>query len=641
MATAKVILSADVAGLKAKIEESKKLLTDLGSVKISDQFSKGLKNALSKDLAEGAKKLEREIGGIQKALKAVGDAGDKAFDDTKIKQQLQSMSEMKRRLKDINVLQNQMSAGGAGGGGGTGGGGGGGGGGALGGIMSMIPGGRLGKELLALVGGTALVAASNRQMRISQERLGVSALTGGANASMGSNFGFSESERRQRTKEIARAVGRDMSQEEINQMVDSGERAQRAFGVTSDTQASLTGALRKTGGDANKGFTKALTGAVNAGLTGSRVTEFLQTIAQGITQMGQGVDINSDSLMGFASALVSLPFFSKDPARAMRAAQSLNKTFQSGDRFQQALVTRTLQETAGGGLSPADIEVRRRAGLFGGGGTDKMDGASGLEGVAGMEGTRRALRIDPNKIIKNLFSRIVGEGGELGGSEQLLRFQSATGLDFGAAKDIFGKVSRDEKLDKVDIDKLKKGAQTPQERLNQTFAGLDKSMALLSGEISVLTETLTKTLAQPISALASALRDLINPQKSVRTESEKFYEAATQINKKRQVGTHPKTGMPIFREETEEEAGKMAGLKAVLDNSRTPAGKRMARMREVGAGRADIPGISRGSAEWNPIDLIKAVQDLTVPMKSLAIKKKEGVDKKIPATAMLQEAKHG
>ena len=527
MATnAKITLSADVAGLKQKVGEARKLLTDLGSVKIDDGFAKSLKDGLSKELANDAKRLEKEISGIGDALKAVGAAGEKAFDDSKIKQQLQSMAEMHRRLKDIRDIQKQMGSGGGDTGGGGGGGGSQDGGGGLSGLMSMIPGGRLTKMLTSAIGVGTVTALVQKRMNIAQERLGAKALTGGALAARGSGFGFTEPERRQRTMDIARAVGRDMSGKEITAMVNQGELFERTHGVSSGTQGSLTGAVRRSGGDSVRAMSTAMKAAQGAGFTGGKVTEFLQSMAENISQMSQGVNIDTDSLMGFAGALSTLPFFKDDPARAGRAAQSLNQAFQSGDRFQQALVARTMNGTAGGGLNPAEIEVRKGFGLFG-------KPSKGFLDLPGMGGVKKSFSDKPGVLIEKLFKEVMRNTEGLPEPVRFEQFRSAMNLEAGVADPIFTRLAGGKGLRDKDIAAAEKGAKTPAERLEATFSGLDKNMGDLSANISRLTEALADEVAVPVGDLSNVIRKALLPG-----DAETAYLKEKEAIEKEQMGSH-------------------------------------------------------------------------------------------------------
>jgi len=512
---AKIQLLADVQGLKQKVEEAKKLLSGIGSTKVDPSFSKSLKESLMKELGEAAKSTEADIAKLQDKLKKMGEAGDKAFNPANLKKALSTLSEYERRLKSIQAVQSQI-----GGGGGTPGGKGGGesgGGGGLAGLANLIPGG--GKAISLLLGGAGATAILNRQMEIAQERLKVRALTGGEVGSTGSALGFTEGERRQRTQSIASEIGRNMDKSEIDRMLTEGERAERMHGVTSDTQAALIGATRRAGGDESKVFEKTQSTAFEAGLRGSRVTEFLQSMTQSLGQLSEGVNIDESSLIGFAGALSTMDFFKSDPARAARAAQTLNQTFQSGDRFQEAMAARAIRSAGGDDMSPASVELRRRAGLFGG----SKKGNTGLEGLGPeFESARKALTIGSGELINNMIDGIIKGGAGMSGDEQLIRFQSATGLDFGAAKDIFAKRKQGIPLDAVDKKALKEGAKTPQERLNDTFKGVDSELANLKGTMSALNETIGGQLVGPVASIADSLIKMVRGDE---TESKEFGES--------------------------------------------------------------------------------------------------------------------
>jgi len=572
---AKIILAADVSGLKQNVEEAKQLLANLGNVDISPKFAKDIKEKLSKSLEEGAKKIERDINGIKDSLKKMGDAGDRAFSETKIKNQIRTLAEYEKRLKSIRATQGQLGGGGAAG-------------------MLPMKGGLGAVGMVAGAMAAAFIASNvNKQRRISNERLGIRALTGGATGDKESEFGFTAEERRHRTLDVAQAVGRNMGKPEINRMLEEGERAQRENKVDSGTQAGVIGSVRRAGGDSGRAFQNAMSFAKGAGLQGSRVTEFLQSISQGITQMSEGVNIDTGSLMGFAGALSSLPFFSADPARATKAAQNLNQTFRGGDRFQQAMAARAVRAAAGGDLSPAAIEIRRMMGLFGSVDKDTLDSLEN-QGV-----DTRAMKAKPTDIINGMFQEAMAGGPGMSKTDSLIRFLTATTLDPGAGIGIFDKLGKGEKLSTKDFDAMKKAGESPQktnQRLADTFSGLDKHMADLSKNISNLSESMAKNVAEPVGGLTNALNELMKPMDNKRVV-EKMGEAGEALG-----------GDFAFKESSKKagEAGSAAGanirdwMSKMFGDSKTPGAdlqrntvaleKNTAAMQGKTAGRNPIPG---------------------------------------------------
>src|SRR3990172_4166440 len=84
-----------------------------------------------------------------------------------------------------------------------------------------------------------------------------------------------------------------------------------------------------------------------------------------LSQISEGVNIDQGSLQGFASTLAGMPFFSSDPNRVFKAAQTMDQAFKGGDRFGQALTANAMRSMAGN-ASPYAMEMRRGMGIFGG-----------------------------------------------------------------------------------------------------------------------------------------------------------------------------------------------------------------------------------------------------------------------------------
>jgi len=496
---AKIILSADVEGLKQKVEEGKKVLHGLGSAGLDDSFSKKVKKNIFDELEKGAKRIEEDIDGVRDSLKKMGRAGEAAFDSGKVKSMLGALSEMQVRLKDIKSAQAGMSggAGGAGGGGGMG----------VGGALRMAKGG-LGMVAGILGVGVGAAALTQRQFGVSQENLRIRALTGGATVSGESQFGFTTQERRQRAAEIAKSIGRDINAEELNKVTDMGEKAERAFGITSGDQVGAMAAARRAGGQGEEFFSNAIGVAVASGLEGGRVGEFLQSMTQSLTEMSKGVNIDTASLNGFAGSLASMPFFKSDPARVGRTMQTLNQTFQSGDKFQQAMVARAIRSAAPSdtNISPASIEVRRMLGLFGGGDDDK----TGLMGkIAKMPGGgadfAKTLKIGGGDIIRQMFEESTSETKNLSVGQQAQEFMERMSMRSQAGLELFVKQKLGRGVTEKDIEIARTAQFSPEKRLENAFIGLDKTMVGLKSEVSRLADTMALTLTTPAATAVEFL----------------------------------------------------------------------------------------------------------------------------------------
>ena len=85
---AKIKLTADVAGLRERVQEGKELLTTLGDIKVDDKFSKQLAQDIKDNLETARKKAEENIEGITANLRKLQEQGKKTFDDEDIKRQM-------------------------------------------------------------------------------------------------------------------------------------------------------------------------------------------------------------------------------------------------------------------------------------------------------------------------------------------------------------------------------------------------------------------------------------------------------------------------------------------------------------------------------------------------------------------------
>lgn len=483
--SAKIQLQADIKEFKKSIDESKKILRGLGDVKVDNTWSKELKQSIEKNIKDARQTVGSEVAkmvGTLNDLAKAGKTNTKEFQDL-----VGVIGKARKATEELNKEQRR-------GGGGM-----------------VSSGGRMAARVAATAGVTLGVGALlQKQFQVSEQRQGIMALSGGGIDESRSQMGFTPSERRQRQTEVARALGRDLTPTQLREMSDAGEMAQRSHGVDMGTQAQLMGAVRKSGGagQENLAFTKGMGAAIQAGLTGARVTEFLEGMSGSLESMSEGTVIDSASLRGFAGALSTLPIFKDDPQRSFRAAQTLAQTFQKGDRFQQALASRSIVAAAGGRGTPAEVEVRKNLGLFFGGSAAKetMDNLRkmGPEG----EGFAKFLGdTSPDKIIREMFKDIQSRFKDRPLAENAHRFAQETGLDQGEALSLYSKIGATGEISGADIESIKQANMTPQQmnsRLVDTYKGSEKSMADLKSAIETLTETMAGMTGELAAALHSA-----------------------------------------------------------------------------------------------------------------------------------------
>ena len=479
--SAKIQLQADIKEFKKSIDESKKILRGLGDVKVDNTWSKELKQSIEKNIKDARQTVNSEVAkmvGTLNDLAKAGKTNTKEFQDL-----VGVIGKARKATEELNKEQKR------------------------GGMLSG--GGRMAARAAATAGVTLGVGALlQRQFQVSEQRQGIMALSGGGIDESRSQMGFTPSERRQRQTEIARALGRDLTPTQLREMSDAGEQAQRSHGVDMGTQAQLMSAARKSGGGAgqeNLAFTKGMGAAVQAGLTGARVTEFLEGMSSSLESMSEGTVIDSASLRGFAGALATLPIFKDDPQRAFKVAQTLNQTFQRGDRFQQALASRAIVDAAGGRATPAQVELRRSMGLFFGGkeseGTLKALSTLGPEGkeLSGFLG-----KTGPVEILQSMFKDVMSRGRGRSLDENIVRFQQETGLEGAEGVNIFTKLAKGSGLSKDEINQFKDAQMTPEDRLSNTFKGSEKAMTDLKAAIETLTETMARLTGDVAAKLHEA-----------------------------------------------------------------------------------------------------------------------------------------
>jgi hypothetical protein len=498
---ARIKLTSDIGSFKQDMEKAKQLLRGLGSLNIDSKASEKLKEAITKDLNDAKDRAQEAIAKIKASFEQMATSSDKGFDPEKVNRYLRRLSDLQQRLNDIKRIQSSFSD--------TG-------------IAdtkkdSTVIGSlaKLTKSPIGMIAGAAGAIGLGlgvgnlfqRQRGISAQRLEASALVGGQVTNQESELGFTPEERRQRITEIARSVGRNMSIDEQSRALELGELAQRSFGISTQEQARSMEVARRAGvQDQQKNFAQTIGFAVAAGLEGSRVGEYLSAISEGIAQMSQGINIDSESLNGFAAALTSMPFFQNDPARTLRTMQSLNQTFSQGDRFQQAMASRAIQAVAPG-ASASSVELRRRMGLFGQLSPEALEEYRRM-GPSGAN-LAKTLGAGPQDIIKSMFADTIQSTAGLGVDRQLFEFAERLGIDVGAADEMFRKLKRGESLSGEDLKKFKEAQMSPEElmksRLDSTFTGFDKSVSKLGTTIESAMDKMAADITKGITSFTEYL----------------------------------------------------------------------------------------------------------------------------------------
>jgi len=376
--------------------------------------------------------------------------------------------------------------------------------GGAGGNLAGNSGGGMGGSLLSMgmkgaaaVGVTVGAAALyQRRLDIARQNMSIRSLTGGSTVGGISSQGFTGEEHRERAMGIATELGRNASEAELTRLTDQSEKLQRRFGISQEQSSATVGAGRRAGAQGEKVLATAIGAAVTSGLTGSRVGEFLASMTESLTQMSQGVNIDTSSLAGMASSLAGMSFFKDDPRRAFRTIQQMGGAFSNGDRYQQAQAARAIQMSSPG-ASAADIELRRSQGLFGETSAKDLDR---MKRLGYDDSTIKTLGLKGPELIGNIFKDVMATGSGMGMGEKQLQFQQKTGIqDFGAAQSLFLRIQEAErkgeafKLTKFDRKKLQEAGQSPEVLV---MKNLDGSILNLNTSVQNLTDRMSNVAGE-------------------------------------------------------------------------------------------------------------------------------------------------
>ena len=490
MKQAKIQLTADTRGFKKQIDDAKAMLKTMGDGGISTAAADKLKKIYGTQLQQTLKGLDKEIKNTQKTLETMSNASAKTFDAAKITTFTTKLDQLKNKYSEVKKIQDQIATGkmpdvpSEGGGGKS---------------RGML--GGAGRLVSGLAGGLGIMSLVNRREQMADQRLRIRSLTTtGESVGETSALGFSPAERRERAASLAGAT--PVGGKELTSLTDMGEQMERAYGIQGDTFAGGIGAARKAGiGNQGKFAADVASRARGAGLEGPQIGEYFQAMTGYLAEMSKGINIDGESLNGFASAMSTLPFFKNDPTRAFDAIRSMNNAFTGGDEFQKAQGIRAIG-MGSPGASAAAMEFRREMGLFGKLDKDTMADLKG----AGVD--TKTLGMGGGEIVKNIFDDIMKSTEGRSPDEQLYEFKSRTGLDTGAAASIFGKIKSGVGMDELDK-QVQEAAKTPEDRLNDTFNNADGTMKSLTAMLSRVADGMATNVADPIAKLGMKIDEWI------------------------------------------------------------------------------------------------------------------------------------
>lgn len=517
---ARISISADIGTLKERVDQAKRLLSTISQVKVDPNFSRQFEKALGDSLQKNAERVKNQIDMVNKRLEQMGKASEEVFDSRKAERLTLALGRLKGQLQDIERTQKSIGVPGAAapgaGGAGVGAGGG------LAGGLTRFGGGAM--RLAGLIGvGLGVGSLYSRRLQISQESMAIRQLSGGATVGRESELGFTPQERRARALELVRGAGRGMNETEITRMTNLSERLERAYGITGEEAASAIGAARRGGvQDQEQFLTNAVSAAVMAGMDGSRIGEFLQSITGYMEQLSQGISVDNKSLIGLAGALSEVPFFRDNAQRTIQTLEMVSDAFRSRDRFQQALSSRAIQGAAGRPLGPFGVEIRRQLGLFGGLRPDRPEDARLLQLFRSQSGGAdfaAALQTGGTDLFRSRARQAMEatEGMDVGARalqfiERMGLGQSPQGIEsglrmFGEMLQGGGRISEDT------IKKAQEAMVDPTERLNRNMQTLDGRMLDLNSNVQVLNDILADRVTIASLAVYDQLKQLVSELK--------------------------------------------------------------------------------------------------------------------------------
>lgn len=504
---AKVALSADVKSFRSEMKQAKQILLDMSAMKIDPKVSKEFEDAMKNDLVKSSELLKNKIEEIEVSLKKLGDTGDDFYKSEKVQELIKEHSQYNEKLKETQTLLKEINkeskkSGGAGGAGAG---------------LSK----KLGSGALRMAGGMGLAmgfgSLYQRGMQLGQTGMDVREVTGGSSVTGRSSLGFTKMERLERGRGIGEQVRRDVGENELKNMVDYGEKLQRAFGVSGQTQAGFLGAARKGGAkDEQKVLASAVGDAVAAGIDDGRLSEYLSSMTGYMEGMSKGVDINQQSLTSFSASLAKMDFFKQNPERIFDAISKMDAVFKGGDEFQQAMSYMAINKAGGGGLDPASLELRKSLGLFGGIDTSTKEGRDKKKSFedAGLGGLAETMAISGNKILENYFEQVLTQGKGKTQAQQALEFVNATGLGDEQGLTVFKELFKNfQQTGKVEMtgkasEAANEARKTPEDRLATIMESSDGNIVKLGEKMDALNNAMAEKVVVGIGGLVDVMSTL-------------------------------------------------------------------------------------------------------------------------------------
>lgn len=551
--TAKITLQADISGLQRQVDEAKRILS---GVSTGEAFpERPFQKTTFTQAKESIDDIKVKMGEVRSELAAMGRESGGVFDPGRVRELTRELTKLKRGLDEVSSSMGRVGAAGIGGGGG------GMGYGRTGAGLTGIP--IVGRafrpiattnpllRLLAPFAGAAagLVAVRNA-MRVATETRQLRGLTGiGADEPVESlgPYGFMPTERRTRGLDIVQAFGSRMNQGQLESGIRQSEMIERAFGVGGQTQAGLLAAGRRAG--VTDMTPRAVSQAVAAGLTGSRMIEYLEAMTESLSSLSEGVNIDDRSIASLGGVFIAnSEFFRQDARRVSRTFQGLNEMFAGGDRFQQAQAFRAIRRTAGPGASAAGVEIRRRLGLFANLSSENLEyfgGGGPRGGPMGSPNTAfgNVLGVGGTDIIQNIMEEITSNVAGLGPAQQAFEFMSRIGMMNEGGLSLF-RLQKQGKLTTEALQGVLK--ETPEAirlEADKAMQSIPAKLEDVAASFSSVGDDIARLIADPLTKFSDSIRDfagtvdifaeikLDDTIKSLREFSDSFNTAIENYNR--------------------------------------------------------------------------------------------------------------
>lgn len=486
---AKIQITGDARGFKKATDDAKKALENLGKAKVGDT---GVKT-LSQEIVD----LEKKIKSLSESKALLSQGGIKGTELDAWKQLNKEIKENKKLLQEVRASREALSS--------------------TPDKRDKLPsedGERksrsnpmksVGSALALAAGGMGLMSMWNVRQGMAQGRLPQRSLTTDSGiAGEHSQLGFTPEERRTRALSMAQQAS-PTTGKELTKLTDLGEQLERAFGITGETSAGAIGAARRAGVDNQEQYLrKTVGGAQGAGMQGVQVGEYLSSMNGFLSEMSKGVNIDTDSLNGFASSMATLPFFKNDPSRIFDMMKGMNQGFTGGDEFQRAQGMRAISQSAPG-AETSGMLMRQGMGIWGNMDKNKKGDADTLKKLQAQGMDTKVLEVTGGEIVKNMMDEIQASTKDMTKMDQAKQLASRLNISDRTALELMANKGNVGKMDNI----LKEANMSPEDKLREVMSSADGHMVSVEQALQEVKEAMATKIAEPMAALATKIQELI------------------------------------------------------------------------------------------------------------------------------------